>query len=127
MGSRLMGFSQYRVWSSIAGVILTICITLCPHAVHSAIGVDMHDESPVDVAMAEESAHHDHGHCELDAAHSHEFLLPSSSPVDSLLQCARVVVYIDHRPKTPGKSPCVESALSRGSFPRALSSIQLLV
>jgi hypothetical protein len=82
-----MGFSQYRVWASIAGVILTICITLCPHAVHSAVGEDIRDVSGVEAAIAAESAHHDHEHCELDAAHSHEFLLPSSSPVDTLFPC----------------------------------------
>ena len=86
-----MNFSSIQKLACTLGVLVAVCIALCPHAAHKPVvevsaSVDHEFHAP-----EENHQDHDHGHSDFDVMHSHEFRVPLAISFQPSLLVAVIV------------------------------------
>jgi hypothetical protein len=125
-----MHFSRYKRLACVAGLVIAISIALCPHATHGDILGSFCGPGHLEACEETSPSHDDdHQHSELDAAHSHDFLL---SRAVSVMHAPQFYAYVDfaelksRRPGTQSSIPLLLPDLS-GSHLKALKPVRLLI
>ena len=124
-----MHFSKYKRLAGAAGVVVAAYIALCPHVTHKAVGEHTGRSHHETDAIEAAHAHHDHEHCEFDATHSHDFLMPKSVAFKPVPKFVSVVHANDHLPRkhtTISSTPSALANLAASSL-KTLDTIRLRI
>jgi hypothetical protein len=124
-----MWLIKHKKAASTAVILLTGLIVFCPHEFHLSACAAPCDAGHDEHAYHGSESDHDHGHCEIDAMHSHDFRLPPSSGVQPLSQAAaRSVVEWVKVPVRINVGHTVATLFHEPGPPlKALDSIRLLI
>lgn len=109
-----MHLSKHKRMTAAGGAMIAAYIALCPHLAHRTVGELADNKEHIPAAGVSTESHHDHEHCEFDAMHSHDFLVPASVAFKPVLKLIDVVDLDDQH---AGR----ESALS--SIPSSLANL----
>ena len=74
---RAMKLTRSQRMTCALSVIVTLAISLCPHALHRTLHVHEHASEGASTVL--DASEHGHTHCEQDALHSHELRLTRAS------------------------------------------------
>jgi len=91
-----MHLSKYKRLAGTTGVVIAAYIALCPHLAHMTVGGHSSNSHHETDAIEAAQPHHDHEHCEFDATHSHDFLMPTPAAFKPTPKLVSVAHFDDH-------------------------------